>query len=398
MLGWNFVHIKITGADVSATVNRLCESDIILHDVWYENLLCVRASVSYRDYVRLNKLVSKSNDSVIVHKTGGIFLLLNKMINRPVLAVLTVSMLLLSLWVPSRIFFIKVEGNRNVLATRILQEAENCGIYFGAQRTAVRSENIKNNLLEAMPELQWVGVNTKGCVAVISIREDLNQKRAEEAVVYSNIVAERDGIVISATVTSGAPACAPGDAVKKDQVLVSGWQDLGLLVKTTRAVGEIVAQTERELKLNTPLAYMKTGSKSNSQTSYSVIIGKNRINLSKNSGIYYTGCDKIYTSYYLTLPGGFVLPLAFETEHTVVYNNAPYQMPSDAANKVISEQADRYLLSQTVSGVIQNRHLYFTADDTMGRTFAKYTCVEIIGRERTGELNIHYGENDGTNR
>ncbi len=380
------------------TIQRLCDSGIVLRDVQFEDILCVRVSVSYGDYGRLRQLLKMKNDNITVQRIDGVLLLLKRFVNRPLLAVLIVGLLLLSLWIPSRVFFISVEGNQQVLTTRILQKAESCGIYFGARRTTVRSEIVKNNLLEAMPELQWVGVNTKGCVAVISVREDVSQKNIKQAVGFSNIVAERDGIIISSTVTSGVPACAAGDAVKKDQVLVSGWQNLGLLVKTTRSVGEIIAQTEREMELISPLEYTRAGSITNDQTEYSFIVGKNRINLSKGSGISYTGCDKIYTRYYLTLPGGFVLPLAIEAAHTIVYESADCRQTPESVEMLMTDQADQYLLEQTVSGVIQKRQMFFSADEAVGRIYAKYTCVEMIGRERTGEMNIHYGENDGTNR
>lgn len=395
---WSYVHIQITGADVSGVMRNICEQGIVLENVRAEDGLCVRAVIRYRDLMRVKHMVKKANHRITVIHIGGLFILLSNLVKRPVLVLSVALLVFLSFWIPSRVFFVGVEGNRNVLTTRILQEAESCGICFGSKRSYVRSEIVKNNLLEAIPELQWVGVNTKGCTAMISVREDASQKNSSEAIGYSNIVADRDGIVLYTSVTAGMPACAVGDAVKEGQVLVSGWQDLGLLVKTTRASGEIFAQTERKIEMVTPLTLTQKGQIQQDRMEYSLIVGKKRINLSKGSGISYVGCDKIYASYYLTLPGGFVLPLALETNSKVIHDVSDDYKDAELAQALLAEQADNYLLAQTVSGTIQNRQLHFCKEQTLGRVVAHYTCVEMIGRERVGEMNIHYGENDGENR
>ena len=76
-------------------------------------------------------------------------------------------LLLLVCILPTRVLFMRVEGNESIPENLILEAAEDCGIRFGASRSAVRSEKVKNGILSRISELQWVGVNTKGCIAVI---------------------------------------------------------------------------------------------------------------------------------------------------------------------------------------------------------------------------------------
>ena len=390
---WNFARIRITGANTSGVVDDLCKNGVVLEGVRAEDELSVCATIRSRDLTKLKGRVERQNHSVSVVGTGGIYQLTTEVVKRPILLFAICLIVFLSFWVPTRVFFIGVTGNGNILTWRILQEAESCGICFGAKRSYVRSEVVKNNLLESIPGLQWVGVNTKGCTAVISVREDLSEKSNTENVGYSNIVAERDGIVLYTSVTAGSPGCSVGDAVQEGQVLISGWQDMGLLVKTTRASGEIFALTEREIEMITPISMTEKGEIVADQTKYSLLVGKKRINLSKGSGISYTGCDKIYENYYLTFPGGFVLPLAMETERTVVHKTLDYSQDKASVQNLLSEQIDRYLLDQTVSGTIQGRFLQFEDEISLGRLVARYNCVEMIGRERIGEMNIQYGEN-----
>ena len=92
------------------------------------------------------------------------------------------------------------------------------------------------------------------------------------------------------------------------------------------------------------------------------------------------------------------MPLALETTCSVSYEIAGILEDADHARALLSEQADKYLLAQTVSGTIQGRQLLFEEDKNLGRTTARYTCVEMIGRERIGEMDIQYGEDRGENR
>ena len=136
------------------------------------------------------------------------------LLSRPVLLGGMGLLLAASLYLPSRVLFIRVEGNSVVDTREILAAAEACGIRFGASRREVRSEKVKNNLLEKVPDLQWAGVNTAGCVATISVRERqiTAEEQAEEAVTH--LVAARDGYIVSTTVTQGTPLVQVGQTVR----------------------------------------------------------------------------------------------------------------------------------------------------------------------------------------
>jgi sporulation protein YqfD len=155
-------------------------------------------------------------------------------------------MFLLTIFLPTRVLFIHVEGNSTVEERRILEAAQECGIRFGASRRQVRSEKMKNRLLEKVPELKWAGVNTSGCTAVISVREQPVQEQRTGYTGISSIVAACDGRITSCTVTKGNGLCAPGQVVQKGQLLISGYLDCGICIRVTGAEGEIFAETRQE--------------------------------------------------------------------------------------------------------------------------------------------------------
>jgi hypothetical protein len=124
-------------------------------------------------------------------------------------------LLVLILWLPSRVLFICVAGNTLVPEKQILEAAEKCGVGFGASRKDVRSESVKNALLEALPQLQWVGVNTSGCHAVITVREKSLPEKEEESDFPASMVASRDGYILSCTAERGSLAVTPGQTVQQ---------------------------------------------------------------------------------------------------------------------------------------------------------------------------------------
>ena len=151
---------EVTSADISSLLNTLVLNEIQLKNIQYVDDLTVRITVSRRNYPQLVILSEKRG--AVVKKKGihGLFPVANRFMNRPVLVLFLLFVFLLNCYVPSRIFFLRVEGNSQVPERYILEVAEECGIDFGAKRRLVRSEMIKNRLLEKIPQLQWAGINT----------------------------------------------------------------------------------------------------------------------------------------------------------------------------------------------------------------------------------------------
>ena len=140
-----------------------------------------------------------------------------------------------------------------------MESAARTGLTFGTSARKLRSEHIKNALLSELDQLQWLGVNTYGCVAVIRVLERESQPPQELLPPVTSIVASVDGIVASVTVTSGNALCKPGDAVTAGQLLISCYADLGICQKGTQAKGQIMGLTERHLTVVTPVVYENRG-------------------------------------------------------------------------------------------------------------------------------------------
>ena len=317
------------------------------------------------------------------------------MVKRPVLLVLFCVLLIMFSYLPGRILFISVEGNEIVPANRILEAASECGIRFGASRRQVRSEIVKNELLQKVTQLQWAGINTNGCTAVISVREKAPQSKTEEKTSQiSSIVASRDGVIQNCTVYQGNPLCTVGEAVKAGQILVSGYIDCGIVTKTTQANAEIEALTFRDLEVVTPISTASRGAIRNKKTNYSLRLGKKRIKLYKDSGNLHTTCGKIYSEEYVQLPGGFSLPIAIVKETLIEYEESQETQTSTDMESWLTDFTETYLQNTMIGGQVISAQTEVNPMDDICYLYGKYTCIEMIGQVRYEQMIGNGDKND----
>ena len=376
------VLLEIKSADIGSTLDTLTKWNITILDVVYLDELTVNLCVSRTDYKRVQSALQSNGCKITLKNRKGIYWMLKGLLRRPVLTIGILLYMLFTFTVPGRVFFVEIEGNSAVPERLILEAAEECGIGFGANRRQVRSEKVKNALLEKIPALQWAGVNTRGCVAIISVRE--RQETAKENITApASIVASQDAIVRQITVLRGTQLCKLGQAVKKGQILVSAYKDYGISVKLTGAKAEIFGQTQRQLEAVSPVSSAIRTKETGRTRKFSLIIGKKQINFYKDSGISDTSCVKMYKKTYLILPGGFVLPIALVKQEFVYYETET----TDRSNFDFMESYSRsYLLSQMVSGQILQEDAQWDLLEDICRYSVVYSCYEQIGVTKEEEF------------
>ena len=319
-------------------------------------------------------------------RNRGTFCSLPLILHRKIFVLAAVFIFTLALYLPGRILFIRVEGNDQIPENMILEAAEKSGIEFGASRRNVHSEKVKNELLTDIPELQWAGINTSGCVTTITVRERTSENQNNAQYFVSNIVAEKDGYILHGTVTKGTCLFQVGQSVKTGEVLISGYTDCGTCIQATRAEGEVYAQTRWFFEAVSPKKYLKKVSSTATKRKISVLYRKKRINLWKDSGISDSSCGRMYEEYYITLPGGFCLPFALCIETYGTFETAPYEVMQDSAESQMYDFAQRYLSAQMIAGSIQKKTQQITAEDYVYRLNGKYICTEMIGREQQEKI------------
>ena len=378
------VRVQLVSADITAVMSAINAAGIHLQDVNCIDILTTDFTIPRKDWHRVRRIAARRDDSIRVIRRDGSYWLVKGLLKRPVLVLGVLILLTVSLYLPTRVLFIQVEGNSIVPTNQILEKAAQCGISFGTSRRTVRSEKMKNALLEAMPELQWAGINTKGCVAVITVHEKLKGEQIQNSDGFSSLIASRDGIIQECTATSGTALCKPGQAVQAGQVLISGLVDTGLTVRLCRAEGEVYAITERIWEVLLPVRYSIRQEKTITTEKYALLIGKKRINFYKGSGISGVTCVRMYSEKYMTLPGGFRLPLALIHETWIEHSQQEQETPLLESQ---SEAVAAELLRQQLGSgrILSGAGSEATLDDFVIFS-GKYQCYEQISVRKNEEI------------
>ncbi len=385
------VRAELVSADPEGTLRALGEAGIELDEITPKGALTLEFLLRREDLPAAEALCRKRGDSFRVLGRQGLWYAVGALWERKLLLTGLLFLIGLTALLPTRVLFFRVEGNRTVPTARVLWEAERQGLSFGASRRGVRSEKIKNALLEAIPELEWVGVNTQGCTAVISVRERTAPAPALEAKhQVGNIVAAMDGYILSVTVTQGTGQVQPGQAVKKGEILISGYTDCGICIQAAQAEGEILAQTQRQLEAVTPAQYLRKGKITGTKRALSLLLGKKRIFFWKDSGILEGSCDRIQKDYPLTLPGRFRLPVSLRVETYEIRESTSAKLTGAEASALLEAFAARYLPRQMIAGRIQQTQQTILRNGDIYRLRGGYLCQEMLGREKregNGESN-----------
>ena len=334
--GWT--RLRLVSADCAGQLRRI-SGEMKLEDIRFPDDLTAEFTVS-RD--RVGGLRERYGDVLTVLSAGGLPRFGNRLWSWRRLAMLVLLLGVLTAVLPRRVWFISVEGNAAVPERLILERAADCGVYFGAKAARVRSEQVKNKLLYEIPELRWAGINTYGCRAVITVAErEMPEPEGEE--LPGDLTAAADGVVTEVVLSRGTAMVKPGNAVQKGQVLISGLTDLGICTRADRAEGEVWAMTRRTISVILPQKTAQRQENGAVVRKFSLRIGKKSVNFSNDSGILHGTCVKMRTVNYLTLPGGFRLPVALVTDtyylcETETIPRGETDWLADAVRRTVQEQ------------------------------------------------------------
>lgn len=388
------VNVEIISAAPAEVLTKANNEGIILSNIVFKSEICVKADVDRSQYKHLKSIVDHRSAKIRILQQNGLYWKLLSLKSRPILIAGLAVLILLSFYLPTRVLFVKVEGNAAIPERLIIQRAQQCGIGFGASRREVRSEKMKNSLLSSIPELRWAGINTKGCVAVITVLERTPEEEKQQTSGANSIVAVRDGVIREITSVQGNSLCRVGQAVKKGQVLVSGYTDCGRFIRVCDAEGEIKAYTSRKIEAISPINYQCRGKKTEVRTRYRLKIGKNIINFFKDSGISDTTCVKMYKQRYMKLPGGFQLPVALIMEQIQYFDYTPVSISESSKYSWIDDQVEEYLKTQMSAGYILSGTDSLLLEEDVCRYNGVYSCVEMIGQKRSEEIIKGNGKRD----
>ena len=390
------VRVACVCADPAGALTAWAAAGLRFREPCMKESLTLETELDRRDLPKLLALSERRGDQVRVLGRRGLLWDGMAFLRRPGLVLGLILILIMTTVLPERVWFLKFQGNITLSQAQLTAAAQACGLSFFARVPEIKSEEFKNKLVNLLPEVGWAGVEFRGGIAIVTIREQEVPPKIRDRQTAANLVAVRDGIVTSMEVTGGQALCRVGQGVLEGELLVSGLIDCETHTQVTQADGEIYALTQRELRAVSPGIWMEKGENRGSWRACFLILGKSRIKICGKSGILPGTYDKIETVKMLTLPGGYTLPIGIAWERgTQRQQEAREQEPPEEALRAFGRA---YTSDQMLAGRILEAKETLSREGEWYVLESVYTCNEMIARQRAVELIEGDAKDDGTDR
>ncbi len=122
----------------------------------------------------------------------------------------------------SFVWGVSVSGTDRLSDRQVLEAARNNGVFLGAWKGDFTPKLTAHSIISELPELKWASVNTDGCFVEVAVGEGEKKPEITDDLRWSNMVAAREGTILSIEAERGRPEVALGDTVEKGDLLISG--------------------------------------------------------------------------------------------------------------------------------------------------------------------------------
>lgn len=217
------------GEQLPRFLNQVLKDGVVLYHT-QKSERGMRAQIKLTDFRRLRRAARLTHTRVhIMAKYGWPFVAMRWWRRKGLL--LGIAMIAMVLMILSQLVLsISVSGNRNIIATEVLERAEKLGLKTWAYSKGLDLNQIAKELQEQLPDAAWIGIERNGTNIRVRISEKIRPSIPKEA---GNLVARHAGLVKEIMVIQGTPQVHEGEIVRAGQVLISQDSTLNISGATT---------------------------------------------------------------------------------------------------------------------------------------------------------------------
>lgn len=391
-----YARVKITGAAVENFLNQMTQERIAFWDIERQDELHYIVSVETGSLAKTEKIAIHNFCHAEVLYSVGLMRHLRRLKKRPILLIGMLAAIFASFYFQTCVLAIEVDGNELLHDEEILRALQDLDIEIGSSAGAIDQQLTKHRMLNRLPQLSWIAVNRNGCKLNVLVTERSFAQSTRPSYPSANVVASRDAVVTDVIVSEGMKLCKTGDTVKAGQILVSGFEDYGLILKGVCAEAEIYGQTWYDGMVLTPTEISEKRYTGRQWTQYSLIVGRKRINLCGNSGISGITCDKMVETTKLSV-SSYEFPIVLEKVTYREYETETTAVEMSAVKDRMIAAWDELISSQMIAGKILNTQTSCVESGGVYVLSAQSTCHEMIGRYAPMDSVFEGETNDGTN-
>lgn len=215
------VRVRISGRQPERFINLALRNNIYLYNIEKRGGE-IYFTVSPRGFLLLRPIAAKTGIRAAIISKSGLFTYTKKLKKRKTLILLSSALFVFMLFISSLVLDIDITGNEILQNDEIIAKLSEIGLKKFTFRSKIDTDDIRLKLMKEFPSLAWAGVYENGTRITVDIRERVSPPAMVDKSIPCDLVAKKEGRIISVTAENGEKAVKVGDAVVKGQVLISG--------------------------------------------------------------------------------------------------------------------------------------------------------------------------------
>ena len=293
-----------------------------------------------------------------------------------------IASLIMIIFSSTLIWDIRIDGATRISERALLSTFAECGLEVGAKIKDIDADVLENQILILSDDISWVSINLSNNVANVEIREtDYAPPDEYGDALYSNVVASTDGIIVGFEDVKGRPSVDIGEAVCRDQLLISGIMgDESDPFHITNAHGRVFAEVEDVIEIKIPQKYIKKVTKESVKSEKSLIFFKNEIKFFSNCRNSPPTCDKIDIVENFYTVNKKKLPLALRTVKYIEYGEQELSRSKEEMLSLAYTELYRYIDINYADAEILSRSASITENESETILVCNLKCIKNIAQ------------------
>ena len=277
-----YIRITVEGYYIERFINICTTNKILIWNLKREKGIKLHLNIGIKDFYRAVKVAKKLQCKISIQKKRGIPFLINRYRKRKIF-VISLLFILIAIYVSSNyVWNIEVKVEDNLKLENIEADVQEAGLKPGMKKNKVKTEDVVNKIRRKRADISWIGISIKGTNAIVKVVKAKEAPNIIDEKEYSNIVAQKSGIITQIIAQNGTAKVKQGDMVEKGQILIEGTMEGKYTgIRQVHSLGEVkaIVQYSQTEKINLKEEQkVKTGKK---ETKYGINFNNFQINFYK---------------------------------------------------------------------------------------------------------------------
>lgn len=401
---WNYLRgyviIEVSGFSVERFLNLAVHKGIYLWDI-NKNDKGIIAKVSIKGFKMLKPFAKKTHCRIKITKKQGMPFEVHRYRKRKILALGILFFIIVLNFLSSFIWTVEIIGNERIDKEELKAYCLEAGLKPGAYKRKLDLRVLEKNFMSKFKDISWISISTKGTKAKIELTETIEKPQIIDRNTPCDIIAAKNGLIISVVVNSGTPKVKQKDVVEKGDILVSGELIIGeegaeQSREYVHASAEIKAKLWYQFELEENIKFNQKNYTGQTKKGYSAEILNKKFNI-LNTRIPYSNYDTITDIKRLDFGGDFDLPLALVINEYKEYTLQQNTRTVDEAKILIEQKLDKLLEENFNQDVeILDKNIQYQNENDKLKAKITITTIERIDEQKEIGGNITSGT-DGEN-